>query len=73
MPRKSSTFSSRTFFTQEERDSYLKNLFGDMTPKSMAVYSRNHPEDPNLHEYITRFTSLEFNRELFKLIPYSED
>jgi len=72
MTRKLSTFSLRTFFTQEERDNYLKNLFGDMNPRSMAVYSRNHPEDPLLHEYITRFTSKEFNRELFRIIPHVE-
>jgi len=58
---------------EEERRDYLKNLFGDLNPRAIANYSIMHPEDSDLHEYITKFTSPEFNRELFKLIPYSRE
>jgi len=57
--------------TDEKRKYDLKNLFGDMNPKAIANYSRAHPGDQDLNEYITRFASSEFNEELFRRIPYS--
>jgi hypothetical protein len=77
MARKSSSLTKKLSpkeidSSEEQRDNYLKGLFGNMTPRDIADYSREHPGDLNLNEYITRFTSPEFNRELFELMPYSK-
>ncbi|MFA5259004.1 MAG: hypothetical protein WC979_08785 [Candidatus Pacearchaeota archaeon] len=78
MARKSSSLAKKLSSSSiecpvsEERDNYLKGLFGNMTPRDITDYSIKHPGDLDLNEYITRFTSPGFNRELFELLPYSK-
>ena len=55
------------------RELELKLIFGDMTPSSLADYSRTHPGDLNLQEYMIRYATPRVNQMVLTILDSSDN
>ena len=55
------------------REQYLKVTFADMSPSSLADYSREHPGDLNLQEYMIRYATPQVNQTVLTILDSLDD